>query len=433
MYSDVITVTATGGTESFNRVQVSTDTVDAVNHEVRMDLALMAPADPVYSSSLAFHVNASDLATDILDYSTRYFSVVADSIINAFPSQRSSAISMFPDGGTMTFGGGPVHTLSLSYNNLTGPSMQFDPHFRGSMLEERYSDGRNGTYEVYNASWQLIQSGWLAAPRTPVGLSAGWYHLVIGSHGFELGGGPGKVTLTNTVNLASQIPDPPVITSFAVLDHGRLPTDSTGQGDAPLLRFSARLPSSPGQVPVEDSTRAFFRRHRETEWLLLPVTPAGGTVPGFGVMYTAPLTAATQMDSCGIDIRIRFVDTYGNASDMVVSPALRIGTWINDGTNDVREETGVPSAFALHQNYPNPFNPGTTIRYSVPGQGTGSKDVRLTVHDLLGREVALLDTDQKTVGDHEVKFDAAGLSSGVYFYRLTAGSSAATRKMLLLR
>ena len=85
--------------------------------------------------------------------------------------------------------------------------------------------------------------------------------------------------------------------------------------------------------------------------------------------------------------------------------------------------------FALYQNYPNPFNPSATITYELPK----SSMVRLSVYDMLGREVSVLVNERRDAGVHEVKFDAAGFSSGVYFYRLTAGSFFQTRKLLLLR
>jgi hypothetical protein len=87
--------------------------------------------------------------------------------------------------------------------------------------------------------------------------------------------------------------------------------------------------------------------------------------------------------------------------------------------------------FRLGQNYPNPFNPVTSIGYGV--SGVGYRDVRLAVYDLLGREVAVLVDEQKAPGDYEVTFDASGLASGVYMYRLTAGEFTLTRRMVVLR
>jgi len=90
---------------------------------------------------------------------------------------------------------------------------------------------------------------------------------------------------------------------------------------------------------------------------------------------------------------------------------------------------GIPSTFNLEQNYPNPFNPTTVVTYQVPV----AIDVRLVVCDALGREVALLANARKAPGSYQVEFDAAGLASGVYVYRLTAGSFVQSRKMLLVR
>jgi len=87
------------------------------------------------------------------------------------------------------------------------------------------------------------------------------------------------------------------------------------------------------------------------------------------------------------------------------------------------------SAVKLHQNYPNPFNPTTTIRYDLPKPTL----VRLSVYDILGREVAVLVNRGINAGAYEVKFDAMGLASGMYFYRLTAGSFVQTRKMLVVK
>jgi Zn-dependent M28 family amino/carboxypeptidase len=89
----------------------------------------------------------------------------------------------------------------------------------------------------------------------------------------------------------------------------------------------------------------------------------------------------------------------------------------------------VAPAFCLEPNYPNPFNPSTTIRYGLPHKSI----VQLAVYNTLGQEVALLVQGEQEAGYHEVRFDASGLSSGVYFYRLQTGDFVQTRKLLLLR
>ncbi len=88
-----------------------------------------------------------------------------------------------------------------------------------------------------------------------------------------------------------------------------------------------------------------------------------------------------------------------------------------------------PNSYNLAQNYPNPFNPTTTIKYSIPESG----NVSLKVFDILGNEVASLVNEEKTPGVYSVTFDASQLSSGVYFYKIQAGSYVETKKMLLLK
>jgi hypothetical protein len=83
----------------------------------------------------------------------------------------------------------------------------------------------------------------------------------------------------------------------------------------------------------------------------------------------------------------------------------------------------------LNQNYPNPFNPTTRIKYSVPQ----SSNVVLKVFDILGNEIETLVNEEKSIGIYEVQFDARGISSGVYFYTLTAGNFVENKKMMLLK
>lgn len=93
------------------------------------------------------------------------------------------------------------------------------------------------------------------------------------------------------------------------------------------------------------------------------------------------------------------------------------------------ETNQIPESFTLSQNYPNPFNPSTSIRYSVPRES----EVSLVVYDVTGREVETLVRGMKHAGTYEVHFTASHLPSGVYFYRLIAGSTVETKKMMLLK
>jgi hypothetical protein len=92
-------------------------------------------------------------------------------------------------------------------------------------------------------------------------------------------------------------------------------------------------------------------------------------------------------------------------------------------------DNSVPLEFNLEQNYPNPFNPTTSIKFSIPT----SEFVSLKIFDILGKEIAALVNEQKAAGTYTISFDAADLSSGVYFYRLNSGDKIEIKKMLLVK
>jgi hypothetical protein len=89
----------------------------------------------------------------------------------------------------------------------------------------------------------------------------------------------------------------------------------------------------------------------------------------------------------------------------------------------------MPQKYALSQNYPNPFNPTTTISYSIPERSS----VELKIYNSIGEEIAALVNTVKEPGKYTVKWNASGLASGIYFYKITAGEFAESKKMVLLR
>jgi hypothetical protein len=102
------------------------------------------------------------------------------------------------------------------------------------------------------------------------------------------------------------------------------------------------------------------------------------------------------------------------------------------GIRPVSQE--IPQNFRLEQNYPNPFNPSTKIRFSVPNNSGGKDIIKLVIFDVNGREITTLVNQTFRPGTYEADFDGSRLASGVYFYRLTAGSDFnAVKKMILVK
>lgn len=111
------------------------------------------------------------------------------------------------------------------------------------------------------------------------------------------------------------------------------------------------------------------------------------------------------------------------------SSVLYFDEAILEGLVGVEDETTTPEKFALNQNYPNPFNPSTTISFTLPETG----DVNLSIFNVLGQRVADINKIAMPVGTHSVNWDASGLTSGVYIYRLTSGNFTQSMKMILLK
>ncbi len=99
------------------------------------------------------------------------------------------------------------------------------------------------------------------------------------------------------------------------------------------------------------------------------------------------------------------------------------------GVTSVENKPDIPLQYSLAQNYPNPFNPTTTISFEISHQSY----ITLKVYNVLGKEVATLLNGEKSAGKYNVEFNAGGLASGVYFYKLQAGSFVQTKKLILMK
>jgi hypothetical protein len=212
-----------------------------------------------------------------------------------------------------------------------------------------------------------------------------------------------------------------------------------GSGHSQTLRFGLREPGSPPAGLFE----------------LPPVPPDAGFDARFGSGSMVGYTDAAAEADGSLPVRI-FSDRYpvtirwdvrddsratyalvyprgGDAPDVVVPISGTGGRTLTEvqarGLRLAMETKEVPREFALAQNYPNPFNPTTTVEYAIPT----SERVRLVLYSALGEEVATLVDAQQEPGFYTAVVSGERLASGVYFYRLTAGSYTSARKMLLLR
>jgi hypothetical protein len=160
-----------------------------------------------------------------------------------------------------------------------------------------------------------------------------------------------------------------------------------------------------------------------------------------GVIYAT--TGESNIYAYNLDLQELWTDAIANVNTSGVAIGLN-GLIAVAGSNKIKvytagnpvsvEDELKPDGFELSQNYPNPFNPTTKIKFTISSVGTSlMKFVQLKVYDILGNEVATLVNAEKPAGNYEVEFSASGLTSGIYFYKLQAGSFVETKKMILMK
>ncbi len=203
----------------------------------------------------------------------------------------------------------------------------------------------------------------------------------------------------------------------------------------------------------QDSTRIFqYSTQDSTEFLRYDFSRnAGDTISivhSGGLVYPIVLTVDQNVPVFNQQRRIiTFHSSNGLISDQVVD-SIGIFDFVNNIESDYRltgaivggksygtildVKKGVvsmPNSFSLYQNYPNPFNPTTTISFALPSQSV----VSLKVFDMLGREVSTIVSGELQAGTYTRQWNASAFASGVYFYRLQAGTFNETKKLLLLK
>ena len=154
-------------------------------------------------------------------------------------------------------------------------------------------------------------------------------------------------------------------------------------------------------------------------------------------------TVATMQVPNGVAWQDLFIETYAHqqgisrVNEAVLSANLGEGLtdvsrtllqWVDAAGVDV-EEPASPVTFVLDQNVPNPFNPSTRISYTL----SEAQSVQLSVYDLLGRQIEVLDSGVRPVGEHAVSWDASAMPSGLYLYRLETAGGVAAKTMVLLK
>jgi photosystem II stability/assembly factor-like uncharacterized protein len=200
-------------------------------------------------------------------------------------------------------------------------------------------------------------------------------------------------------------------TSWTKVDSGLTPV-----GSDPYVAINNLAVSGANIFASTSDGRVFLSTNNGTNW-----TDESSGLTG---------QAITSITACDTYLFIGVTYSVKNRNNQNIPVDGIMRRPLSEMVTAVKEATGeIPTRFSLSQNYPNPFNPSTVISYQIASAGK----VSLKVYDILGREVATLVNSVKAAGNYTVTFIATNLPSGVYFYRLQAGTYSNTKKLLLLK
>jgi hypothetical protein len=199
-----------------------------------------------------------------------------------------------------------------------------------------------------------------------------------------------------------------------------------------------------GVATYNELGRSTYSVHDGPQWLVAKVVMTGDTTNERVYLWVSPDPNGSEPDTTIADARGNWnlnsgfdrIAIHWGGEGVGMSMAvdeIRLGTSWKDVSTQItsvpRQISEIPTEFGLAQNYPNPFNPTTTINYTLNNQSK----IKLSVYDMLGREVAVLVNQEQGAGTYEVVFKANELSSGIYFYRLVSPQGVISKKMMLLK
>jgi hypothetical protein len=334
----------------------------------------------------------------------------------------------------------------------------FSPHVASNSsnyVHVAWLHGDSSSAEVFSLRYRTIHSGTLGPIRTfkqslfrpddfDMALdSAGVVHLIWTEVRFN----QVKVFLlrydgiTASIDSSGGYPTWPVLLRMVVQPNGVVHTSWVGQGAMGDTVYYTNTRTSPSFGDVR------ARMYKDLLWVeeqSLVVNSVGspriivGTASRMGYLLDTPFGLDTSF------VPLTGILHSGSKHPVAIDPNDNV--WVAYGKDaywyqamglarfadqilDVDGGMYASRSYQLSQNFPNPFNPLSTISFSLPKQS----HITLRVYDVLGREVAQLIDETKSVGSYSVEFNASSLPSGVYFYRLQAGESIQTKKMLVMK
>jgi hypothetical protein len=334
-------------------------------------------------------------------------------------------------GGTINYGAGGVFQSTNNGENWSGfPTDLTQPpnlaHVNSILKIETSSEFWIGTdLGVYVlpqfyplGSWVSISTGFASGAYTKV-------RALLSANGEIFAGTDNGVYIQNG-------------SSWGQMNNGLTNTNITALKSVNGYLIAGTSQGSVGGVYISSDTAKTWILSNSVSWVTSILTVGSNIFVGSygdGVWLTKNYGTTWSQVNDGLSSSAYYVLSLGANDQYLFDGTSAASIWRRPLSQMITLPTAVqesdlqPKTFSLEQNYPNPFNPSTTISFSLPSNSF----VSLKVFDVVGREVASLVSEQMSAGSHSKQWNANGMPSGIYFYRLRAGSFTETKKLILLK
>ncbi|MBN2010693.1 T9SS type A sorting domain-containing protein [candidate division KSB1 bacterium] len=360
-----------------------------------------------------------------------------------------------PDGERLIYGNTPVISKAIHLNNVYNENEIICYNFTvGSLREDRNYESQNADITISDSAGTEVIS-MLEKDFDPLQVSAGKYCTEITFNDFNIGGITAKGILKADYDLRNEDPNPPIFTTFRILNSQDKPVTTLKYDEHYKLQVSAAdfmviCPSKCYDIRYlkykkinSNSTKIYVKSHNATEWISLDyriinedtlhkevtyMYSFGTNGLNFfptGVLYEANLD--TIFNTTSLDFYVSIMDSSGNRTEWSLSPACLVE---NTTTQlNAKKAASAPSQYVLHPNYPNPFNPSTHIQFEMPIPS----NVTVSIYNANGQMVEILTKDRLEAGVHSLTWNAIDYASGLYFIKMKADNFIQIRKCVILK
>lgn len=387
--------------------------------------------DPGNGYGLTAKAFSRDRSTGKDNWISGTFGATNNSIFNVPYRYYLGSTYYYNENQEISLGDGPISPLfSVRYcpcNSKTVSSISY----YGQLYEERMLTNRHSLYTIYDRSNQIVRTDSLVYDNV-FDLPQGRYKHELITDNYAVAGVWGKARLLSDADIYTDGFHLPQISNIKIMNQYGSPVSILNKGEEAIIAFTVDSYKTVDYLNICDldtlRTLLYLKKNGTPDWEKVKIKRRYIS-DIVRVTSVAGIGRFTSEDSTLIDLKIVARNPVSSV-EWVLVPAFAVGDYKYKSIDENDYTFRLPTPdYVLYNNFPNPFNSMTTISYGLPRRS----HVDIRIYDMLGQETAKLVDWEQDAGQYKIEFNAAGLSSGIYFCRMSAGGYSRTQKIMLVK